>query len=477
MAVISISKNRFNLLCFAWVMYVYPCAVVRSQLTRINDVYYVLYQGQVQAQQTVVACGDGYPAAGLATIDESILAEIHAFYQRSSSHEAGNSYAWLIDTCPSTCPQSHARWEQNYPPPTLYAGIPYTQISHVALGKRSGRLRDFSFNDTLVTEVLCQFDNICDEYDTHVTCPANGVCLQQTANTDYACICEHDYTGAECEDRLDNCPAGACENGGSCVEESSDYSCDCAAGFTGTHCETNVDDCSGVNCNLGRCLDRIDTFYCDCHGTNGTGEFCLEGSVGLSSPTAASTAQSLTTATAVATTATEATTTSATTTPSSTTTTTTTATATATTATTPATTTPNTRTRLSDATTPQDRSDDHDVNTTSSSPTTAVPGNNNTASAATGSGFDGAPLYTAIGVSLVMSLSLFAVIIKFCRPNKTNQDGGGDSYDEYAPSAGDVSNASTQTYEESSAPTMAWSGDQLDYEDYSDSPAYAYSST
>ena len=250
----------------------------------------MLYSGHVDSQNIADACEGGLPVQGFSTIHEDILAAIHAFYQRSS-RQSGNSYAWIADMCPGLCHENDPRWEQNYESPRVDDNI---RISYIAIGKLSGRFREFSSNDPLVTEVLCQFENeICDDGNpttSLLTCPQNGICLQQTANTDYACLCNPDHTGAECEVRLENCNARLCENGGSCVEESNGYSCNCAAGYTGMNCETDVDDCDGVDCNSGTCLDRVDAFYCDCFGTNGVGENCADPTAAASPSAAATTA-------------------------------------------------------------------------------------------------------------------------------------------------------------------------------------------
>ena len=125
-------------------------SVARCQIQYITNAYYVLYSGHVDSQNIADACEGGLPVQGFSTIHEDILAAIHAFYQRSS-RQSGNSYAWIADMCPGLCHENDPRWEQNYESPRVDDNI---RISYIAIGKLSGRFREFSSNDPLVTEVL-----------------------------------------------------------------------------------------------------------------------------------------------------------------------------------------------------------------------------------------------------------------------------------------------------------------------------------
>ena len=62
---------------------------------------------------------------------------------------------------------------------------------------------------------------------------------------------------------VDPCAEKPCENNGECDDNSDSYSCRCESDFTGTNCETKLDDCDCVICgNNGTCVDGIETYTC-----------------------------------------------------------------------------------------------------------------------------------------------------------------------------------------------------------------------
>jgi len=68
-----------------------------------------------------------------------------------------------------------------------------------------------------------------------------------------------------CELDIDECRAGACVNGGTCVDGINSYSCSCRAGYTGTNCATDINECSSSPCvNGATCNDEINSFSCSC---------------------------------------------------------------------------------------------------------------------------------------------------------------------------------------------------------------------
>ncbi|GBN02945.1 Protein crumbs, partial [Araneus ventricosus] len=83
-------------------------------------------------------------------------------------------------------------------------------------------------------------------------CMNNGTCIDQV--NDYACICPAGYEGAQCERAQEICyPDILCLNGGTCVEGSNNSFCACRDGFSGIDCSIDVDDCENATClNNGR---------------------------------------------------------------------------------------------------------------------------------------------------------------------------------------------------------------------------------
>ena len=87
--------------------------------------------------------------------------------------------------------------------------------------------------------------SMCNETDdcVNVTCSGHEWCLDEVDS--FTCSCDPGFTGAECEDNINECidPGVNCSDNGQCVDEFGSYSCNCSAGYNGTDCEINVDDC------------------------------------------------------------------------------------------------------------------------------------------------------------------------------------------------------------------------------------------
>ncbi|XP_065323813.1 uncharacterized protein LOC135930938 [Gordionus sp. m RMFG-2023] len=100
------------------------------------------------------------------------------------------------------------------------------------------------------------------------------------------CTCPLGSFGQYCEIKRDPCEAKPCQNAGRCVNTNridhdrvtvnaenttvpksflTSYICECPTGLTGFHCETNPNDCKSYSCPpSSRCIDGLNTFYCEC---------------------------------------------------------------------------------------------------------------------------------------------------------------------------------------------------------------------
>lgn len=95
--------------------------------------------------------------------------------------------------------------------------------------------------------------------------------LQNTYGS-FTCDCASGFTGSKCDEEVDECESGPCQNGATCYVSSTlltdkkttllhtsqdlvnDYGCHCAAGFTGKNCQTDINECDSFPCfNGGHC--------------------------------------------------------------------------------------------------------------------------------------------------------------------------------------------------------------------------------
>jgi len=119
----------------------------------------------------------------------------------------------------------------------------------------------------------CQYDeNKCQQRSC-----GNGQCKllhppnrnNSLADTTY-CVCDHGYTGEECDLRINFCDDEfICKNNGTCFEVEPDFQCNCTDGFTGKDCSEKT-SCihSSRECkNGGACMEpRTNEFVCECKG-------------------------------------------------------------------------------------------------------------------------------------------------------------------------------------------------------------------
>ncbi|XP_007233291.3 protein crumbs homolog 1 [Astyanax mexicanus] len=114
-------------------------------------------------------------------------------------------------------------------------------------------------------------------------CLNGALCQEEGRN--YTCECWPGFEGRHCELDVNECGSGPCLNGAVCIERSwekyygtetllpdqydpqhaAGYVCRCPHGFTGAFCEEDIDDCASAPChNGGLCKDTLGGYTCVC---------------------------------------------------------------------------------------------------------------------------------------------------------------------------------------------------------------------
>ncbi|XP_077467659.1 uncharacterized protein LOC144083566 isoform X1 [Stigmatopora argus] len=110
--------------------------------------------------------------------------------------------------------------------------------------------------------LLCDKDlNYC---GTHQPCLNGGTCTNTEPN-EYQCECQEGFRGRNCDIVEHACLSSPCENGATCVEDSTGFSCSCAKGWTGPTCADVVKQCDRSPCGQGStCQEVPGGFRCLC---------------------------------------------------------------------------------------------------------------------------------------------------------------------------------------------------------------------
>ncbi|XP_035375850.1 sushi, von Willebrand factor type A, EGF and pentraxin domain-containing protein 1 isoform X3 [Electrophorus electricus] len=103
-------------------------------------------------------------------------------------------------------------------------------------------------------------------------CQNQGTC--EEVGVGFVCTCLAGFTGAKCENDIDECDSAPCQNSGLCRDGMGGFQCQCQPGFVGLLCEVEINECSSSPClNEGVCVDKVNRFTCSC--TDGfTGPQC-----------------------------------------------------------------------------------------------------------------------------------------------------------------------------------------------------------
>ncbi|XP_068222449.1 protein crumbs isoform X2 [Palaemon carinicauda] len=127
----------------------------------------------------------------------------------------------------------------------------------------------------------CQVDSgplcLLDEFQ----CENGGMCQEDRLGNSTYCACPVGLTGPRCQTVMDESfcdnDNNPCRNNATCTMNSFGdiYECQCKPGFSGINCDINDDDCVSQPCWYGgTCIDKVNSFECNCEGTGYEGDIC-----------------------------------------------------------------------------------------------------------------------------------------------------------------------------------------------------------
>ncbi|KAL7672549.1 hypothetical protein ACOME3_007433 [Neoechinorhynchus agilis] len=77
-------------------------------------------------------------------------------------------------------------------------------------------------------------------------CENRGTCISNKGG--YQCNCKPEYTGADCNDDVNECSRNPCPKDVHCINTFGAFRCDCPSGLAGAVCEDDVDECKEFKC-------------------------------------------------------------------------------------------------------------------------------------------------------------------------------------------------------------------------------------
>jgi hypothetical protein len=79
------------------------------------------------------------------------------------------------------------------------------------------------------------------------------------------CTCLPQHTGISCEKTLtsDHCSSHPCKNKGTCLIIENNYFCKCQPNYSGFNCEIRINYCSSSPClSTETCVDQLNGYTC-----------------------------------------------------------------------------------------------------------------------------------------------------------------------------------------------------------------------
>ncbi|CAH1239922.1 OIT3 [Branchiostoma lanceolatum] len=106
----------------------------------------------------------------------------------------------------------------------------------------------------------------------NASCSNNGACVTSPSPgaANFTCSCAVGWAGEFCQEDMDECGLGVCQNGANCTNTGGGYTCSCPIGYIGRNCQTNLCDPNPCQ-HEGECVPESQGYRCACQqGWEGT---------------------------------------------------------------------------------------------------------------------------------------------------------------------------------------------------------------